>query len=69
MSSDVASIEPMHQLVTSVGSEASDGLSTDVFWFHRGQLHPLNARSKDGKLEEIFPPDGFLEFIEKLPRG
>ncbi len=65
---DVANIEPMLQLVRSVGSKASDRLSLDVFWLHKGRLHPLHAKEKNGQLEEIFPPDEFQQLLEQLPR-
>jgi hypothetical protein len=65
---DLAAIAPMLRLVHDVGSKAPDRLSLDVFWLHKGRLHPLRAQAKNGQLEEFFPPDEFLQLMEKLPR-
>ncbi|MGI5226984.1 hypothetical protein [Actinoallomurus sp. CA-142502] len=65
---DVAAIEAMLRLVRDVGSQASDRLSLDVFWLHQGRLHPLHAESKNGRLEQIFPPPEFRQLLEQLPR-
>jgi hypothetical protein len=65
---DLATIESMLRLVHNVGSQASDRLGLDVFWLHRGRLHPLHAEAKNGQLEQIFPPDEFRRLMEQLPR-
>ena len=58
----------MLRLVQNVGSNAQDQVSLDVFRLHRGRLHPLRAEVKNGRLEQIHPPDEFRELMEQLPR-
>jgi hypothetical protein len=65
---DLATIEPMLQLVQNVGSNALDQVSLDVHWLHQGRLHPLHAEARNGRLEQIFPPDEFQQLMERLPR-
>lgn len=65
---DLATIEPVLRLVQNVGSNALDRVSLDVFWLHRGRLHPLRAEMRNGQLEQIFPPDEFMRLVEELPR-
>jgi hypothetical protein len=50
------------------GSASEEAPSQDVFWFHGGKLDPLNVQVKRGKMERIFPPDGFNEMLAQLPR-
>ena len=65
---DINTMEPLLRLVYQVGSTAPDRLSLDVFWYHKGRLHPLHADGNDGKLDQIFPPDEFLQLVEQLRR-
>lgn len=65
---DLATIAPVLELVRNVGSKALDQVSLDVFWLHRGRLHPLRAEVRNGQLEQIFPPDEFMRLVERLPR-
>ncbi|MEV8438272.1 hypothetical protein AB0425_12910 [Actinosynnema sp. NPDC051121] len=65
---DLATVAPVLQLVRNVGSKALDQVNLDVFWLHRGRLHPLRAQMKDGQLEQLSPPDEFTRLVEHLPR-
>jgi hypothetical protein len=65
---DINTMEPLLRLVYNVGSQASDRLSLDVFWFHKGRLHPLHADGNNGELDRIDPPDEFLQLVEQLRR-
>jgi hypothetical protein len=65
---DINTMEPLLKLVYDVGSQASDQLSLDVFWYHEGRLHPLHADGNNGELDRIFPPDEFLQLVEHLRR-
>lgn len=65
---DVNSMEPLLRLVYDVGSKAPDRLSLDVFWYHKGLLHPFHADGNNGQLDRIFPPDEFLQLVEHLRR-
>ncbi|XVV00682.1 hypothetical protein ACQPW3_25035 [Actinosynnema sp. CA-248983] len=65
---DLAAIAPVLNLVRNVGENALDQVSTDIFWLHRGRLHPLRAEVKNGQLEQIYPPDEFMQLVERLPR-
>jgi hypothetical protein len=66
---DVSTIEAMLNLVHDVGSRAQDRVSLDVFWLHKGRLHPFNAETKNGRLERIFPPDEFRTLLDARPRA
>lgn len=63
---DINSMEPLLRLVYDVGSQASDRLSLDVFWLHKGRLHPLHADGNNGVLDRIDPPDEFFQMVEQL---
>ncbi len=65
---DINSMEPLLRLVYDVGSEASDRLSLDVFWYHKGRLHPLHADGNNGELDRIDPPEEFFQLVEQLRR-
>lgn len=66
---DINAMEPLLKLVYDVGAQASDRLSLDVFWYHKGRLHPLHADGNNGALNQIFPPDEFLQLVEQLRRN
>jgi hypothetical protein len=66
---DINSMEPLLRLVYDVGSKASDRLSLDVFWLHKGRLHPLHADGNNGEIDQIYPPDEFFQLVEQLRRG
>ncbi|POM25166.1 hypothetical protein BTM25_38090 [Actinomadura rubteroloni] len=66
---DISTIEAMLNLVRDVGARAQDRVSLDVFWLHKGRLHPFNAEVKDGRLERIFPPDEFRTLLDALPKA
>ncbi|MEJ2851910.1 MULTISPECIES: hypothetical protein [unclassified Saccharothrix] len=63
---DINTMQPLLKLVHQVGSQASDRLSLDVFWYHKGRLHPLHADGNNGELDRIFPPDEFFQLVEHL---
>jgi hypothetical protein len=62
----VTLIDSVLRLVRDTAS--ADAPSRDVFWFHDGKLDPLNAQVKNGKMERIFPPEGFKEMLAEIPR-
>jgi hypothetical protein len=63
---DINTMEPLLKLVHDVGSQAPDRLSLDVFWYHKGRLHPFHADGNNGRLDRIFPPDEFFQLVEHL---
>jgi hypothetical protein len=65
---DINTMEPLLKLVHDVGAQAPDRLSLDVFWYHKGRLHPFHADGNNGQLDRIFPPDEFFQLVEHLRR-
>ena len=67
-SSDASLLPDMMRLLHDVAGQAPTTPSLDAFWFHAGQLDPLNAQISGGTLERISPPPGFTETLAHLPR-
>jgi WD40 repeat protein len=66
---DINTMEPLLKMVYNVGSQASDRLSLDVFWYHEGRLHPLHADGNgNGEIGQIYPPDEFMQLVDRLRR-